>query len=115
VSWQLVREKSLVPKCSGTRRNPADISKGVLQNDISRFESYMPSQRVRGPFRTHRLRFIPETWVTGLWNARQPVMSRAQRQVRSTFGSCRFRAVGGTYVECQEETKLVIEPFSSVA
>ena len=37
-------------------------------------------------------------------NARHPVMSRAQRQVRSAFGSCRFRAVGGTYVECHNRT-----------
>src|SRR5438128_2757195 len=33
---------------------------------IRRFESSHPSQPVRGPFWTHRLRFIPGTWVT-LW------------------------------------------------
>ncbi len=44
VFWQLVREKSLVPKCFGIRRNPPDISKGIFQNDICRFESCMPSQ-----------------------------------------------------------------------
>src|SRR5437016_2193510 len=47
VFWQLVREKSLVPKCFGIRRNSPDISKGIFQNDICRFESYMPSQPVR--------------------------------------------------------------------
>ena len=31
---------------------------------ISEFESFQASQPVRGPFRTHGLRFIPETWVT---------------------------------------------------
>jgi hypothetical protein len=33
VFWQLVREKSLVPKCLGIGRNPPDNSKGIFQND----------------------------------------------------------------------------------
>jgi hypothetical protein len=45
--WQLAREKSLVPGCSEIRGNSFDISKGIFQNDICRFESYMPSQPVR--------------------------------------------------------------------
>jgi hypothetical protein len=60
VFWQLAREKSLVPKCSGIRGNPSDISKGILQNNISRFESFMPSQ--------------PLSWlwaVSGLLQARE--------------------------------------------
>ena len=43
----LIREKSLVPKCSRNKGNSCDISKGILQNDLCRFESYMPSQPVR--------------------------------------------------------------------
>ena len=42
VSSQLLDEKSLVPKCSGNTGNTPDLSKGVFQNDISGFESYMP-------------------------------------------------------------------------
>jgi hypothetical protein len=34
VFWQLVREKSLVPKCVGIRQNRFDISKGIFENDI---------------------------------------------------------------------------------
>jgi hypothetical protein len=47
VFWQLVREKSLAPKCSGIRRNPPELLKDIFQNDICRFESYIPSQPVR--------------------------------------------------------------------
>jgi hypothetical protein len=44
---QRTREKSLVAMCSEIRRNPPDISKGILQNSISRFESWHPSGPVR--------------------------------------------------------------------
>ena len=33
----------------------------MTDSAIRRFESWRPSQPVRGPFRTHGLRFIPET------------------------------------------------------
>jgi hypothetical protein len=46
VFWQLAREKSPVPKCSGIRGNSSDISDGNFRADICRFESYMPSQPV---------------------------------------------------------------------
>jgi hypothetical protein len=46
-SSQLLDEKSLVPKCSGNTGNTPDLSKGVFQNDISGFESYMPSHAVQ--------------------------------------------------------------------
>ena len=35
----LIREESLVPKCSKNKGNSCDISKGTLQNDVCRFES----------------------------------------------------------------------------
>jgi hypothetical protein len=46
VFWQLAREKSLVPKCSGIRGNSSENSKGIFQNDIRQFESSRPSQPV---------------------------------------------------------------------
>ena len=46
VFWQLAREKSLVPKCSGTRGNSSENSKAIFQNDIRKFESSRPSQRL---------------------------------------------------------------------
>jgi hypothetical protein len=42
-----VREKSLVAMCSEICGNSSDISKGILENDISEFESSKGSQRVR--------------------------------------------------------------------
>jgi len=44
VFWQLTREKSLIPKCSEIRGNSSDISKGIFQIDIRKFESCRPSQ-----------------------------------------------------------------------
>jgi hypothetical protein len=44
---QLAREKSLVRNVPEHRRNSSDISKGIIGNDISRFESWRPSQPVR--------------------------------------------------------------------
>ena len=41
---QLAREKTLVPECFEISGNSFDISKGIFQNDICKFESYMPSQ-----------------------------------------------------------------------
>jgi hypothetical protein len=32
VLWQLAREKSLVPKCSGTGGNSSESSKGIFEN-----------------------------------------------------------------------------------
>jgi hypothetical protein len=49
VFWQLAREKSLIPKCSEIRGNSSDISKGIFQNDIRKFESCRPSHPVRSP------------------------------------------------------------------
>jgi hypothetical protein len=47
VFWQLAREKSLVPKCSGMSGNSSENSKGMFQNDIRKFETSRPSQPVR--------------------------------------------------------------------
>ena len=44
VFWQLTREKSLIPKCSEIRGNSSEISKGIFQNDIRKFESCRPRQ-----------------------------------------------------------------------
>ena len=51
---QQTREKSPVPMRSEIRRNPPDISKGILQNSFSRFESWHPSDPLSPfcPFRS---------------------------------------------------------------
>src|SRR5215208_715890 len=62
VCSQLAREKSLVPECSRIRRNPSDISKGILQNDISKFESCRASQPLSvsvGPFPLEKVATLP--------------------------------------------------------
>jgi hypothetical protein len=44
---QLARAKSLVARRSGKKGQFSEVSKGVVQNDISEFESFHPSQPVR--------------------------------------------------------------------
>ena len=76
VSRQLQREKSLVPECSEISANLADNSKGIFGNDISRFESYMPSHAVWSLQR-----------VSVLWQN-----MRHSRPLRGTFLGLRTKA-----------------------
>ena len=55
--WQLTREKCLIPKCSEIRGNSSDISKGIFQIDIRKFESCRPSHAVRSP--SAKMRVVP--------------------------------------------------------
>jgi hypothetical protein len=66
---QRTREKSLVAMCSEFRRNPPDISKGIFQGSISRFESWRPSQPVP--------RFLA---ISSLWEKARLFRALARRQ-----------------------------------
>src|SRR6266540_4685989 len=53
-----MREKSLVPMCSEISGNWRDISKGILQSSISRFESCHPSQPLSSLWTVSAFRII---------------------------------------------------------
>ena len=65
--------------CSEIRRNPPGISKGILQNSISRFESWHPS----GPL-------CPFSPVSGLLQKSRPFRGLARRQTVSAAKQLAF-------------------------
>ena len=70
---QLAREKTLVPECFEISGNSFDISKGIFQNDICKFESYMPSQ-CQGAEVFYRNAFVLAFVFDRIWKWFQPVI-----------------------------------------
>ena len=83
---------SVVTHRPGRKIDPLDSVVPMLvwnsrfDSAIPRFESWCPSQPVRGPFWTHRLRFIPGTWVT-LWRCPVIAIREAARPLRRYVGA----------------------------
>ena len=67
--WQLAREKSLVPKCSGIRGNSSENSKGIFQN-VQADLDFKPFSVVTG---THLLAFAEKLARCSSVNRQSPL------------------------------------------
>ena len=68
--WQLAREKSLVPKCSGIRGNSSENSKGIFQN-VQADLDFKPFSVVTG---THLLAFAEKLARCSSVNRQSPLV-----------------------------------------